>query len=100
MPVRDKDFYLLLHPDRRVEYEVMSPEERQHMQDSHRAKWTSPGWPVDPETGEPIDSGQYPLSPEKMEYARAFTRASDAYSATGDMTGLQELGISSPTSDA
>ena len=46
-----------------------------------------------------IDSGQYPLSPEKVEYARAFTRATDAYSATGDMTGFQELGIFPPAGD-
>ena len=34
------------------------------------------------------------------QVVRAFTRAADAYYATGDMTGFQELGISSPTSDA
>ena len=54
---------------------------------------------MDPETGDRIDSEQYPLTPEQMEYARAFTRASGAYYATGDMTGLQELGIFPPAGD-
>ena len=86
-----------IDPPRLLAIAKVTPEEIA----SHWAKWNSDpvGWKVDPETGEPIDSGQYPLSPEKMEYARAFTRAADAYSATGDMTGFQELGIFPPAGD-
>ena len=60
---------------------------------SHWAKWnTNPGSHIEKPTGELVDFDGNPLAPEKVEYARAFTRAADAYYATGDMTGFQETG--------
>ena len=44
---------------------------------------------VTPEQRELVDFDGNPLTPEKVEYARAFTRVADAYYATGDMTGFQ-----------
>ena len=67
---------------------------------SHWAKWnTNPGSYIEKPTGELVDFDGNPLAPEKVEYARAFTRAAEAYSATGDMTGFQELGIFPPAGD-
>ena len=66
----------------------------------HWAKWnTNPGSHIEKPTGELVDFDGNPLAPEKVEYARAFTRAADAYYATGDMTGFQELGIFPPAGD-
>ena len=68
---------------------------------THRLRWSDDpgGWLVDPETGDPLDSEQYPMSPEDMESARAFTSATDTYYESGDMTGLQKLGIFPPAGD-
>ena len=64
---------------------------------NHWAKWNDfPYWQIDRETGKPIG---YPPMPEGEEYAAAFGAAADAYEGSGDMTGFQELGIFPPAGD-